>query len=419
MAETLVCIPGAPRKLPGSISEKGDYEVARYCRADDGRQTADACATPLLALVELYRPAHLILLCTPEAEKSTLPLYEEWIAASEAITPGPELQVVSIEIEPSKPLLDTLLAAIGQLKPPTRDVHLDLTFGPRSVTIMTLLTALVHQTAQNWEIRRLTYVNFEGRREDSDPVTIDDLTSALALPALATAVTNLRERGDVVGFADAASRLLGPDALTTQQRQHLSTVGDAITFLNIPSLIEGRASNSLDQVLGALRTLARTNPLLAPLVETAERELAGLRRPGDLPAGSPRHFARLVAWYRDHGQPDLALLLATEALTLLVCEQLLEKRFPQKEGTDHWWAARYYDEAKALADRRNDDGLRCFVGEAQTALAFLGQVRHQLAHAALGSPADPGVTADKVREALGRFERLCQNWPTTGNLAAS
>lgn len=410
--ETLVCIPGAPRAAKGVVSEKGEYETARYRRADDGSQTHDERATPLLALVELYRPAYLILLCTPEAEKTTLPIYREWIDA-EPIEPRPTLHVVPLEMPTDDTFVPAVLDAIARIEPPTADIHLDLTFGPRSVTIPALLAALVQRAAGRWNIRRLTYVNFEaGTQGANGTVPIEDLTACLALPDLVTAVRNLRERGDIVGFVTAASRMLGPDALQPATIAHLNRVHDALGFLSIPSLIEGKAAKALDQVIGALRQLARSNPLLAPLVADAEQELAGLRPPTDQPNGSPLHLARLVEWFRDHNQPDRALLLATEALTLLVCERLLGKPYPQKNGKEYWRVADYYEKARDLAHNRGDEALKTFVGKAQTALEYLGNCRHQLAHASLGSPTKPSVTADKVREALDRFLHLCRAWPT-------
>ncbi|MDK2972616.1 MAG: CRISPR-associated (Cas) DxTHG family [Candidatus Sumerlaeota bacterium] len=397
--ETLICIPGSPRMAGG------EYQTARYAAAGRGEAT-DERVTPLLALVELYRPAHLVVLCTPEARKS-VELYKEW-AEGEAIEPRPALHVVDIALVPGEDSVPNLLAAIAAVDPPTPDVHLDLTFGPRSVTILAMLSALVQAAAGRWTLRRLTYVNFEARPSDAGdaPVSIEDLTAYLALPALATAVTNLRERGDLAGFARAAAPFFDAGR-TGLQDGDLALVGDAVAFLRIRSLIDGSANAALGRIIGALRRRDGANPLLVPLMAEAERVLAGLRPPQGAEPGSPAHFAAIVEWYRRHGQPDRALLLASEALTLLVCTRLLGHEYPRQFANGYWSARDYYIAASSQAE--GDDARTKFVGECYSLWESMRKVRGDFAHASLTSQENAArhVTRERVDRELATFAELC------------
>ncbi|MEQ8819026.1 MAG: TM1812 family CRISPR-associated protein [Sumerlaeia bacterium] len=397
--ETLICIPGKPR------TNAGEYETARYSAVGRG-ETADERATPLLALVELYRPAHLVVLCTPEALEA-VELYEQW-AAEENLEPRPQVHPVSIEIGDGPAAIPTLLSTIAAVEPPTPDVHLDLTFGPRSVTILAMLSALVQAAAGRWSLRRLTYVNFEARPSQAPdaPVPIEDLTAYLALPALATAVTNLRERGDLAGFADAAAPFFDSDQ-TGLQEGDLAVVRDAVAFLRIRSLIDGSANGALGRIIGALRRREGANPMLAPLMADAEEVLAGLRRPKGAESASPPHFAAIVQWYRQHNQPDRALLLASEALTMLVCTRLLDYEYPQKLGGDFWKARDYYIAASSQA--RGDATRETLAGECYSLWEHMSKVRGDFAHASLTSKPSPHstVSEDHVNPLLDRFGELC------------
>jgi hypothetical protein len=272
---------------------------------------------------------------------------------------------------------------------------MDVTFGPRSVSISTLLTALVQLAAERWQLTRLTYVNFEarGRSEPSAPIQIEDLTTNLQLPNLATAVRQLKQRADVVGFLAAARPFLVGGAEGPQAKD-LTTLGDAVEFLRMNSLLFGSASTALGRVVGALRRTGSAGALIAPLMQEAESILGGLRPPAGAEVGSPLHLAALVRWYRHHGRPDRALLLANEALTYLVCRRLCKAPFPQRHpGSDgkHFQLYDYYALARDRSPERHT-----FIGHVETLREHLGPQRHRLAHADFGgySPNQPKELAE-------------------------
>jgi hypothetical protein len=361
----------------------------------------------LLGLIELYQPAHLVALCTPEGSK-TIDEMREWFPVTEI--PRPEITKIPLAFpEAGAGSVESVLATLAALDPPTKNVHLDVTFGPRHATVPALLAGLLNAAAGRWQINRLTYVNITNQEAPpSGSFLIEDLTAYLQLPALAAGVANLRGHGDLIGFVRAARPLLATLQGRQPWEQNLDRVAEHVDRLRIGALTGSDGINALNATIGGLRSQAEHTPLVRPFLLEAADTLDALRPPKDAKPASPRHFARLVAWYRDHGSPERALLLATEALTFLVCKELLRSDFPRRdqEGTP-WAAATYF-----ASNPNYTEAQRNLVGAASYLRQQMAPFRNEFAHANLGNAA-PRQSSVTLAELLQRFIALCEDpaWP--------
>jgi hypothetical protein len=290
-------------------------------------------------------------------------------------------------------------------------VHLDLTYGPRYIATLSLLTGLVLGSSRRGEqISRLTYANFEesgaGLHPGDDRVSpILDLTEYLLLPRFANAADLLLRRGELAEFLEVGARLAGAD-LTEPQRKRLVEFSEAVTFLRIRSLTDGAGGHALDQLLGALRGMGREHALVQQFLPRIETSLGALRSlPGENPR-APSRLVRIVRWYHEHGQPDRALLLLSEALQLLACERILKREYPAGSREDHWSGARYFEEASEVA------GSKVLAGELQSLWDTTRRVRGSLAHASLTDQGEGRrITRHEIGDLVARFDALATRIP--------
>ncbi len=387
----LVFIPGRP--------VGGEYECARYHDPATGRTTEER-ATPLLALVELFPPDQVIALCTPEGGEAVGQL-REWANGGDIQLPP--IEEVPIEL-PQAGDIAPLINKIAALDLPAEaSVHLDITFGARSLMVPALLTSLVQSAARRWNLQRLTYVNFVAHPaggEDAAAV-VEDLTAYLGLPRLAYATRQLKERADLLPFLDALAPFLPPDQRGPRQ-QDLQILAEAVEYLRIDSLLAGQARAALGNVLRDIGRMPDPGALLGPLLGDARTVLAGLTPPAEGRAGAPAHLAALVRWYRDHGRPERALLIATESIPWLVCRRLLQQDFPiLSEGPNPSpipWRDYFIRARQEVPDRLE------LIGYAESLRYALAPHRHRFAHAEFGDHPRPGPqTPDDL---LNEFERI-------------
>lgn len=397
---TLIVILGFPKK-----TKSGDYETARYKATGIG-ESAKERVTPLFGLVELYKPSHLIAVCTAEAKESYNLFLEEWRDSGLS----PELQPLRMDIDlfTNCQTADSLLRKLAEITPTTQYTHLDVTFGPRSISVAALLCALVQKSAGQWNLTRMTYVNFEARppSESSAPIPIEDITYYLALPALALGVEALKKRGDIAAFADGVKPFLQSGEKLADPHD-LEIVVEAVSLLRTTSLLFGEAGKSLNNIIIALRKISE-NPLLSPILEDAEKILHGLQVGSNIHGDIAPKFSKLVRWYQHHNQPEKALLLASEALTFCVCKNYLKSDYPQKRN--HQWmnATDYYREAKA--NHQKDHLTHELLQKTHNLWQTLHNMRSDYAHVSLTSkPSDSArVSIEEINRLLDEFHEVCK-----------
>jgi hypothetical protein len=396
--ETLVYIPGNP--------SGGEYDLAKYAADPSRGEVVGPYRSPLLGLISLYRPARVVALCTPEAMATVVKTKTE---AEDHGIALPEIICHSLKLAPGEGEGATsLINQLAAVPMPDGPIHLDVTFGARSIMLPTLLMALVQLAAERWNLVRLTYVNLINRPPGGNqPVGVEDLSIYLHLPQLAMAVRELQTRAEIVPLIHAIHPFLRKEDGEQPTVADLKIFSDAVEYLQGPSLMKGEARQSLDRILRVLNHGEKEGPLVGPLLQTARDVLLGLRCPAGQRFGSPSHVAAVVRWYRSHGRPERALVLATECISWLVCTLILNLPYPSKGPDNNFYGAEDYLNL-ALKEHPQWSPLLSDLLELRRKLA---PRRHRFAHAAFGN--HRGDTIESNDQLLDQFDFLMED-PTWG-----
>lgn len=384
---TLVCVLGRPMK--------GSYATASY--SFKGQLCLQSRCSPLTALVELCKPQDVIALCTPEAEESYSLAHDE-LTELGLISPE-RLQMKKVKLPRTSEDFRDLFNEISSIKPSGKSVHLDITFGLRSLTIYSLLAGGVLESLGSWTIERLTYVNLEARPPEDDVVPIVDITSHLYLSELARSIREFEQRGNIGSFIRAAGRVLGAksDELIGKDLRQLE---QDIDFLRIRSITRGPGRTAILRLIEELRKEDRGEGIFVEMAERAERILGKLLPAGGVGQGSPAHLVGIIRWYAEHDRPDSALLLVCEAAQFAAWVPILSNSYPPEGAFSA--AKRFRDAMIAAGDPRT----RVRIEQFYALWRDVKKARDSLAHASLIDQQQVTISKLDILKYVARLEKL-------------
>ncbi|MCL5269530.1 MAG: hypothetical protein M1457_03000 [bacterium] len=415
MPRKLICTLGKPRERRGADGMRSDlYETAAY---SDGRRTSRACVIPLTALVELYRPEEIIVLCTPATEvQQAYELFCEELneLAPKEGRPVPAVRRAPIEIPRDAAGVNSIIQAVMNHVETGDIVHLDVTFGLRAISYLAFLVTSFLENLRGARVERLTYINFEAPGEDAAgqalPPQIMDLPHLLGIPRLLAAGQGLIQRGDIESLARTIQRLQ-PGALQGDDLEMARETQRRLELLQTRQITsKGRGRGMLCRLQTTFEQLAGEMPLLDPIARQVEALLAPLD-PGDGAALNPGHLARLARWYFDHQRPVHALLLMREAIGFLSAEVVLGERYWFENATDEG-SESLGQLARRASDRLHAIGQGALGREIVSLAKNLRTRRNPIAHAGIGT--HETVRLETIEEFVCRFEAICRELEETG-----
>jgi hypothetical protein len=381
---TLVCVMGVNHR-------SGEYQFG---------DTLVSSAVPLTALIKIFRPDRVVALCTPQAEEETIALARDELSDFTNF-PTERLVVGRVALSQDPSSFAALLNTIAALDI-EGDVHLDITYGPRSLAIYSLLVGGVVESLGKWSIVRLTYVNIDARpREDPSPVPIVDITSHLYLPELARSIRELERRGNIGTFFRAALRVLGDD-LEVGIQNDLQQLEQDIEFLRIKSIATGRGRTAIAHLIGSLRKLGPRDSIFAEMAGRAESILNGLRPQDGEQPGSVPHLAQIVRWYAKHDRPERALLLLCELMQYTAHVPLVSSTYPSSVRQE---SVKYFDHAIQATEGSPRNGL---LRDLKGLWSEAKSRRDDFAHASLINATNTVISPSLISDYITRFESLAK-----------
>ena len=155
---------------------------------------------PVTALVEIFDPSEVIVLCTEGADAT----YNNFIQELDdwGLKNGRNIQEKHICVPRREEDISSILQAINDSVDNGETIHLDITLGLRSISYLAFLASQMLRF-KNAGVGRLTYINHEASNlEDTEKgiTRIIDITDYLKLPRLLFAGRVLERQGDLEFF---------------------------------------------------------------------------------------------------------------------------------------------------------------------------------------------------------------------------
>lgn len=284
---------------------------------------------PASAVAFHFKPDRILCLCTEDVV-DTFELMKEELDQYDL----PEPEKIDVRVPHDQNGIDALLKVILETVPREEEIHLEVTFGLRSLTILSLLGSdYLHQMGEI-NLVRMTYVNFEGARE-SGRTEIVNLSPYLFLPRLASAAVGLDRHGDLLGIAKAVNAS-HPESIDQSAIRELEKIQERLLLLRTRS-IASRSTGMpmLKSIRQVFRVEAERHPALEPLAMKVSQALELIIDSSQSGTQTPEAALGLAQWYFRHNNPALALVLAVEAAavqTAIKCGIDMDKPDPNRPG---------------------------------------------------------------------------------------
>ncbi len=358
-----------PTTLICTLGKLENYKPAQYRFGDD---VLGEATVPATVLARHFRPERIVLLCPGESPETARWFAEELEPLG---FPQPEVRVLPVlhSADDVPELLHALGKVLAEETARGADLHLDFSFGLRSITVLALLASDFLASVSHARVVRLTCINFEMPR-DAGVSEILDLTSYLHLSRLRVAAEALESRGDFLLLAEAIAAAF-PGELNEDDVRNAREMSRRLALLRTRQATSKSGGRLLVRRLRrAVSNAASRIPVLQPIALRVEAHLAPLD-PGERHSASPYAIARLARWYLDHNQPSLAVILCIEA----------SERWEDAPRIDTHIAALF----GAFYRRRKG-------------------IRHTIAHADLSATRGAGQIEElDIAECVAEFETLC------------
>jgi hypothetical protein len=398
----LISALGAPKLR---ASEKEGYKTTRYRFQN---QESDKWVTPLSALVELFKPDRVFALCTTEAEEAfhfmKIELTEKKLIQEKNII------CVPIPIPRDSKSIDEVIKRVIQSIGGVKRIHLDLTFGLRSISYLGFLLFHLLDTMGNVFIERLTYMNFEA----SDPEYPDlhevlDLTDYMKLPRLAYAGNELIRHGDV-GFLAETIEKLYPKTFKENELKETHKYQERLYLLRTNEIWSETGKKIVRDIKKVFGEKVKNNILMTPLQDKIEDILSPMD-PGELDKFHPMRFYVLAKWLLDHRKPVDAILLISEALCYLCAKNILS--ISNYEGyyldgkKEKRSAVFFITDACALLKKKKKMDLARKITELREKLHGDGGLRNVIAHAGIVKTSS-NVNFNAIEKVIKEFKDIAK-----------
>jgi len=310
----LISALGAPKLR---TSGKKNYGKTRY---KFNEQISSEWDIPLSALVELFQPDRVFALCTEEAEKAFKSMNKE--LTEKHIIPSENIVCVSIPKPGNSETINLMIKNIINSIQEVKRIHLDLTFGLRSISYLGFLLFHLLDSLGDVSIERLTYMNYEASvLKDSHLHEVLDLTDYMKLPRLAYAGNELIRHGNLEFLAETIEKLY-PDTFKQEELEETHKYQERLYLLRTNQIGSNAGRKIIKNIKSAFNEKIKHNNLMAPLNTKVEEILSPLD-PGDLDKFHPLQFYGLAKWLLEHRKPVDAVLLISEALRYLCAINIL------------------------------------------------------------------------------------------------
>lgn len=232
----------------------------------EGRsQRSTVAPAALYALLsEAARPDRVLALCTPEAERTTLPALTTALEAQCPVEP------VSISLDPTDHAIHAFLATLVERVPRGADLTVDVTHGPRHL-VFVAYAALLYLTAMRGVRLRAAYYGLLSQNPDTTPSAFMDVQPLVELPQWFHALRVLADTGSAHAMAELVENSDGHSA--AQVGKALRTLSEAYAS-GLPIELGYLARQFLAEQVGPLRDVLHDRRL--PLADELVREFSAI-----------------------------------------------------------------------------------------------------------------------------------------------
>jgi len=382
----------------------GNYQPATYLWHDGAQEHRYETHLFPIALDAWLRPERLLVLLTPEAQRSP-----HWSTLRAQL--GERAQPVPIPPGKSEAELWDLFEQLAAAVPNGAELVLDVTHSYRTLPLFAAVAALLLRHLRQVTVARVLYGAFEARDPATGTAPVFDLTPLIDLADWLSGVEALRRSGDGrllaarLRLTQAAARRRGGEELPSRLKKvadELDTFSAAL-WLNRPREALAAAHELQRQLAQAAPELARWAPPFALLADAVAAELAPIAcaEPDRLDAEQLRAQLALVEYASDKGLVLQAVTMAREWLV----SWYLWTAYPELHA--HWISREARNQAEEALNEfaralREGSGLAAQLPQRQIGERWdrLAQLRNDLAHCGMRQNA---LSLAKIRQRAGEL----------------